>query len=139
MTRNPTDIVQINLRIRESERLKLEVAARENGTSINAEMAARLARTFRQTVLFEANQMIQDIKRDLEPLVANTHDLKLSNEATRAADELVALLLPLLGAGILDGQKGAEIKAAIDKYLVAQDVIKGEARKRFLKIGAPPS
>jgi len=46
MPRKPSDTIAFKLRIRESLRRKLEVAAERNNTSINAEIANRLARSF---------------------------------------------------------------------------------------------
>jgi len=46
--RETTDIVQVNLRMREHEHLRLKAAAQSHGVSLNAEMVLRLARTFEQ-------------------------------------------------------------------------------------------
>jgi Arc-like DNA binding domain len=135
MTRKPGDIVQINLRVRESERLKLEAAAREHGTSINAEMAARLANTFRQTVLFEANQVLENLS-SLKPLLNGAHELGKNGDLMRAADGVIALIEPLLAARAIDGPAGAEIRAAIEKYTLAKNTIKNEAGKLALKTSA---
>jgi hypothetical protein len=136
MRRKPTETVQVNLRIKESERRKLEAAALRNGVSLNAEMAARLARTFRQTAALEIDQLAENVGRYLGPLVANTHDLMMSGEAARAVDELIALVQPLLAVGSIAGPAGAEIRAAIDKILVNKHAVEIEARLRLIKIGA---
>jgi len=44
--RKPTDMAQMNLRIRETLRKKVEVEARKNGHSLNSELVQRLERSF---------------------------------------------------------------------------------------------
>jgi hypothetical protein len=136
MRRKPTETVQVNLRIKELERRRLEAAAQKNGVSLNAEMAARLARTFRQGEEWEANQLVENVNRYLGPVVANAHELAMSGEAARAVDELIALVQPLLAVGSIAGPAGAEIRAAIDKILVNKHAVEIEARLRLIKIGA---
>jgi hypothetical protein len=141
MRRKPTDIVQINLRIRELERRKLEAAAKKSGVSLNGEMAARIARTFRQTAEWEANQLAENVSRFLGPLLADVHELTKSGELIRAADELIALIQPLLAIGLIDGPAGAEIRAAIERYSVVKRMIEIEAGRRLGKMntaGAQP-
>jgi predicted RNA-binding Zn-ribbon protein involved in translation (DUF1610 family) len=46
MPRKPAEIAHISLRVREGLRRRLEAAATKNNTSINAEIADRLARSF---------------------------------------------------------------------------------------------
>src|SRR5271169_303317 len=120
MRRKPTDVVQINLRIREAERRKLEAAAKSNAVSLNAEMAARIARTFRQTAMLEVDQLAENVGRYLKPLLADAHELAKGGDLVRAADELIALIQPLLATRLIDGPSGAEIRAAIDKYSVVK-------------------
>jgi hypothetical protein len=134
--RKPTAVVQVKLRIREAERLKLEAAAKRNGVTMNGEMAARIARTFRDQAALEISQLVEDVRRSLGPLLADTHDLMMSGEAARSADELVALVQPLLTAGAIAGPAVAQIGAAIEKYLVTKRAAEIEARLRLVRIGA---
>jgi hypothetical protein len=134
--RNPAETVQVNLRIKEAERLRVEAAARENGVSLNAEMAARLARTFRQGDEWEANQLVENVRRSFGPLVEKAHEMAMSAEAERAVDALVALIQPLLAAGSIAGPAAAEIKAAIDTILANRGAREAEARIRLARIGA---
>jgi hypothetical protein len=46
--RKPMQVVQVNLRLREALRRKLEAAARQRGVSLNFEMTDRLAKSFDQ-------------------------------------------------------------------------------------------
>src|SRR5271167_3600851 len=96
MRRKPTDTVQINLRIKEAERRKLEAAAKSNGVSLNAEMAARIARTFRQTAMLEIDQLNENASRYLGPLLADVHELNKRGDLMQAADKVIALIQPLL-------------------------------------------
>jgi hypothetical protein len=57
MPRKPTDIVQINLRIRESFRRDLEREAQQANLSLNAEIIRRLDQSFRQ------QDLAQQVKR----------------------------------------------------------------------------
>jgi hypothetical protein len=62
MARKPTDVVQVNLRLRERLRRKLEQAARKRQVSLNYEMMWRLEQSFEQI----SARSIDDIARDLE-------------------------------------------------------------------------
>ena len=52
--RKPTDIVQVNLRLRESLRRRLEREAEKRGLSFNAELTRRLEESFEREELNEA-------------------------------------------------------------------------------------
>lgn len=134
--RNPTAFVQVKLRIRGAEHAQLAAAAKRNGVTMSGEMAARLARTLRDQGTYEVSQMAVDVRRALGPLLENAHAVAMSGEAARAADDLVALVQPLLDAGVIDGPTGAEIRAAIDRYIVTKRASEIVARQRLIKIGA---
>jgi hypothetical protein len=51
--RKPTDVVQVNLRLRESLRRKLEHEAERRGCSFNAELTRRLEESFVRGDLYE--------------------------------------------------------------------------------------
>ncbi|HZZ23189.1 MAG TPA: hypothetical protein VFE60_11715 [Roseiarcus sp.] len=134
MLRKLTDTVQINLRIKEAERRRLEAAAKDNGVSINAEMAARLARTFRQTAMLEIDQLAENVSRFLKPLLADAHELAKSGDLIRAADDMAALL-----ASSSSDQDA--ITAAIDRYGKVKRMIEIEAGIRVRQMhttGAQP-
>jgi hypothetical protein len=60
--RNRTDTVQINFRVSEALRRKLNGAAFRNGTSINNEMRVRLEQSFED----ESKRMFIDVAEDLK-------------------------------------------------------------------------
>jgi hypothetical protein len=88
MRRNPNDVVQVKLRIRESERLLLVAAAERNMTTLNGEIGSRI----RQREMLDAWRLAQDVGRCLAPLIDNAHELAKSGDLIRAADDMAALL-----------------------------------------------
>jgi hypothetical protein len=128
MRRKPTETVQVNLRIKESERRKLAAAAERNGVSLNAEMAARLARTFRQGEEREANQLAENVNRFLSPLLANVHELTKLGDLIRAADDLIALIRP----------DDPAAHAPLEKYREVKHMIEIEAGRRLGKMNTQP-
>jgi len=134
MRRKPTDTVQINLRLKEAERRKLEAAAKRNGVSINSEMTSRIARTFRDTAMIDADQAAENISRQLGPLLADTHELNKQGDLIRAADALISLIQPLLATRLIDGPTGDEIRAAIDRLIVVKRMIEIEAGRRLSRM-----
>lgn len=57
MAREPTDIVEIKIRMREMLRAQIEESARELGVSMNNEMTQRLTASFEQEELFSSREM----------------------------------------------------------------------------------
>jgi hypothetical protein len=133
--RNPTDTVQINLRIKERERAQLATAAEANGVSLNAEMAARLARSLRQTKEWEADQLAENVSRFLGPVAADVHELQRRGDLIRAADVMAALLAA-------DSPPPDEIEEAISRYSKVRRMVESAAGARILKLstdhGAQP-
>jgi hypothetical protein len=109
MDRNPTDTVQINLRIKERERAQLAAAAEANGVSLNAEMAARLARSLRQAKEWEADQLAENVSRYLGPLATDVHGIAMRGDLIRVAGVMAALLAA-------DSPPPDEIEEAISRY-----------------------
>ena len=81
MARKPSEIYAFPLRIRESLRRKLEAAAEKNRTSLNIEIANRLAHSF------EADNV-----RALDEIVADLNGIRRGFVALRQAADLVAAL-----------------------------------------------
>lgn len=117
MSRKPTDRVQISLRIPRSLRLELEAAAREKGTSTHAEMVARIANTFRQPALLDADQVLEKVNLLLGPLADNALDLARAGDIGRVVSEMVAQLRSILDRGSFDRDAA---QWAIDKYAIAK-------------------
>ena len=134
MPRKPTDTVQINLRLKESERRRLEAAAKEHQVSLNAEMAARLQQTFQQHQLLEVDRVHENMKRELGPVLADIQGLISNSKHTHAVDGLIRLIQPLLAARIIDGPTGQAIREAIEAIRLAEGVIELEAGKRLLRM-----
>jgi hypothetical protein len=133
VARQPNDTVQVNLRIKETERRRLEAAAEHNQVSLNAEMAARLARTFEQQHLVTLDHVADSVSRALQPLLFEVHELAKAGDLIRATDELVDLVQPLVAARVVDGGTGEQLRRAIDKIQRAKAVIGVELVRRLSK------
>jgi hypothetical protein len=70
MPRKPSEITQIGLRLRERLRVRLERAAKARGTSLNSEMADRLARSF-DVASIEA--MADDVRKLIAQVQGDTN------------------------------------------------------------------
>lgn len=90
--RAKTDTVHISTRLREPLRAKLEAAAKRNGVSLNAEMAARLDRSF------ERAELLREVH-------------------VTAYGEIIANALPKIGDGLRTALSANEMHSAgkIDK------------------------
>jgi hypothetical protein len=66
--RKPMQVVQVNLRLREALRRKLEAAARQRGVSLNFEMTDRLAKSFEQD---EAKSVAETIAQEIRERVTH--------------------------------------------------------------------
>jgi hypothetical protein len=82
--RKPTDYAQMNLRLRESLRKKIEFEAKKNGLSLNSELVRRLERTFveqgieaviQQTALRVAMQIAAPLEGSLKDVADALHDV----------------------------------------------------------------
>jgi hypothetical protein len=134
MPRKPTETVQVNLRIKESERRKLEAAAERNHVSLNAEMAARLQRSLEQRELLTMNQVFENVERGLRPLLNNIHELNKSGDLIRAVDALIDRILPLLAARVIDGREAEAINLTIGKVQSVKRMIEIEAGQRLRRM-----
>ena len=71
MPRKPMQVVQVNLRIREGLRRKLEAAAKKRGVALNFEMTDRLARSFEGETFQDLESRVASDAQKLELLAAN--------------------------------------------------------------------
>jgi hypothetical protein len=71
MPRKPMQVVQVNLRIREGLRRKLDAAATKRGVSLNFEMTDRLARSFEGEMFQDLESRVASVAQKLEVLAAN--------------------------------------------------------------------
>lgn len=76
--RKVTDTAQMNLRLKESLRKKVEIEAKKNGVSLNQELVRRLERTFvdqgvealiRSTALAVANEVNKNVLGHLDGVI----------------------------------------------------------------------
>jgi Arc-like DNA binding domain len=64
--RKPTAIVGLKVRLREPLRKKLEVAAKKKGVSLNAELVARLERSFEAEPLEEITRRLEGVSKGVD-------------------------------------------------------------------------
>jgi hypothetical protein len=136
MPRELTETVQVQLRIKERERLQLAAAAEANGVSLNAEMAARIARTFRQDREWRSEQLAENVARYLGPIAADVHEIAMRGDLMRVADAMAALLTA-------DSPPPRdEIEEVIARHLKVKTMIETAVGSRVLKMstdfGAKP-
>lgn len=132
--RRPRDMVQVNLRIREFERRQLEAAAKRNMTSLNAEMAARIMRSFEQEHALMIDQLAENVSRALMPLLGDAHELAKFGDLTRAVDGLLGLVQPLLATKVIAGPTADAIRTAIGKISSVRRMIEIEAGQRLAQM-----
>jgi uncharacterized protein (DUF1778 family) len=73
MSRSPSDIVPLQLRLTEALRRKIERAAEKNGRSLNSEMVLRLTQSF---VLEDAAQSAKQGVEDLRQMQEDMRQLR---------------------------------------------------------------
>jgi hypothetical protein len=129
--RNPDAFVQVKIRLKESEHALVAAAAERNGTTMSGEMAARIARTFRDQAAYDVTQMATDVWRFLNPFLENAHKVAMSAEAARAADRMAAVAI--------ESPAGGELREAAEAYRNTVRAAEILARQRLVKIGAPQS
>ena len=135
MPRRPSEtVVQVNLRIKESERRRLERAAQDHHTSLNAEMAARLQQTFEQEQLGTIAQVHENLERGLLPLLGNIHELAKFGDLIRATEALILLIQPLVIAGTIGGPDAEAIKHAVAGIQTITKMIEREAGQRLRRM-----
>ncbi len=120
MPRKPTETVQVNLRIKESERRRLEGVAKKKGVSLNYEMTRRLTESFEREDKFKLQQITSDIAIEWARWSDALFDKEQSGDLVRAAEVLVALL----AQSAPDREVVEEAAAQVQKTIKA---IKGHA------------
>jgi hypothetical protein len=126
LTRQPNDVVQVNLRIKEHERRRLEDAARANRTTLNGEIAGRVMRTFEQEGALTNAQLAENVFRYLQPLVKDTHELSKIGDFMRATDVLIALVEPTASDAVTE---------AIARINTLKGLFDREAGRRMRRVG----
>ena len=107
MPRKPTEMVQVNLRIRENLRRRLEREAKKRGVSLNYEMTSRIEQGFDR----EAHRKIDKVASDLE----DVWDRFLRGEEDRARQmELVDAAEHLIKQLPTDVREGEAVRHAVE-------------------------
>jgi hypothetical protein len=107
-------IVQLKIRIRESERREIEEAARRNHTSLNGEAAHRLVQYGERRV----RDVIDAYQSTLSQLLNNQEEIRQQESLIRTVKKLTDHLQLLLDGKIIggpDGPKSPAIKRDIDE------------------------
>lgn len=91
MPRKPTDTIQVNLRIKEALRRRLEAAAKQHDVSLNGEMINRLVASFDRADLITLSGVTERIKRaaNLMRYAAEVESRTMQEELMEAAEELI--------------------------------------------------
>ncbi len=89
MPRKPMQVVQINLRIREELRRRLEREAKRRGVSLNFEMTSRLQETFDLETQRTFDKIGEDMKINWARYGEMFHELAKQGDLIRAAEALV--------------------------------------------------
>jgi hypothetical protein len=92
MNRKPDATIQINLRVRESMRRRLERAAEKQGTSMNYQITSRIEAAFDQEHL----RTIDAVTRDLESHAARIAAADVSEDRLADLRRCVEALIPVL-------------------------------------------
>jgi hypothetical protein len=77
--REPSDDAQLKLRIKESLREKIETAARQNGVSLNAEMGARLEKSF------DPENLVAEARREALAILGDAKNVSIEDLKVRLA------------------------------------------------------
>jgi hypothetical protein len=131
----PDDIVQLNLRIRESERRLLAERAKRDRVSLNGLMAGLLMSALEQEQMLVANQLIENMVRGLSPLLSDVHELNVSGDYRRAINKLTTLLRPFLKSrSPIDGRAADAFAAVLDEIDNADRMVEIELGRRLRRM-----
>jgi hypothetical protein len=136
-SRHLTATVQLSkVRIKEELRRRLKRAAEQHHVTLNGEIVGRLEQTFEQTILLDLNQIFENAKRYMYPLIEGGGDLKRENELIGAAKGLIGRIEPLLAARVIAGPEAEAMRRAIEQVYLAIKAIDNEAVQRARRVGA---
>jgi len=89
MPRKQSAILDYKLRIRESLRRRIEVAAKRRNVSLNFEMASRLERSFDQESQRSMDETAEHLKTVLERFAMAHHEANMLGDLVRATEALI--------------------------------------------------
>ncbi len=110
--RKPTDTIQINLRLKEHLRRRLEAAAKARQVSLNYEMASRLERSLAGESELSLFMVAQDIERNWLNFAERHLQLSLENDLVEGVQELTRALQETIGE-IESGQADLAVLAKL--------------------------
>jgi hypothetical protein len=122
MARKLTDVVQINLRIREKMRRQLEKAAAKRQVSLNYEMVSRIQETFDGKSLFDLDMVTEEMKNAWARYAEPFHALNLQGNLLRATEVLIGEVEKT------DAIERAPIRKAVDKARTHIKAMENEAK-----------
>jgi predicted nucleic acid-binding Zn-ribbon protein len=118
MARKPTDIVQPNLRIRESLRRQLEREAKKHGVSLNQEMTHRLMRSFEEDAKRTIDIIASDLAAIHDRVSKANHKANMLGDLTRDTETLLRQI---------DAGNSEAIKKAAEKVRSTIRMVDAEA------------
>jgi len=130
-SREPEDIRQTALRLREVDHQWLTAEAKKHATTFNSEVVWRLLLSREQTVGVNLTTVIEGVVRRLEPYLVGANERDANNETMLAARAMADVLAPLLAAGAIKGEAATQAAAAINRLNLARynlESILGENR-----------
>jgi hypothetical protein len=89
VARKPNDLIQINLRVREHLRRRLEREAKRRQVSINFEMTSRLELTFEKESARAIDEVAADIAINWAHFGSAFHELNKQGDLLRATEALL--------------------------------------------------
>jgi len=92
MPRKQSAILDYKLRIRESLRRRIEVAAKRRNVSLNFEMASRLERSFDQESQRSMDETAEHLKTVLERFAMAHHEANMLGDLVRATEALIEMI-----------------------------------------------
>jgi hypothetical protein len=119
-TREPEDIRQTALRLRESDHAWLVQEAKKHATTFNSEVVWRLLRSREQSLGVNLAVAIEAVLPRLEPYLVGANERDAYNEGMLAAREMADVLAPLLAAGAIKGEAVKRAAGAINRLNLAR-------------------
>lgn len=131
MSRKPTETVQVNLRIKEALRRRLEREAKKRGVSLNYEMTSRIDQSFNIEGLRDQETVTEDMKgahaRFMQPFLGIA-----TQNLLRDAAEMLVVAVKNLPA---ECREHEEVRKALAAVSEAQTVMDLEAVAAVRRVG----
>jgi hypothetical protein len=118
--REPEDIRQTALRMRESDHQWLSVEAKKHRQTLNSEIMWRLGVSRIQSLGVDLQVIIEAVIPRLEPYLAAANERDAYTEGMLAAREMADVLAPLLAAGMIKGEAAKRAAGAINRLNLAR-------------------